>query len=210
MKKHLNIPVKHLASLLLLLTLVVLSLSACGSQEVMADPDSITTTEETTYTISTDIGTDTITDEISNEPTSLEETTEETSLEVSEPVVYEGIDMESTLPGTEWAETFVGIIEEPKFVVFNDETNKKVIVENEQEVELEEGDTLGAFEPDGLILVGCKGTNIEELHYYDLHYHEVIFIEGATIVPNSISIGIFNFRGDKIGTISCTLKAPAE
>ena len=51
-------------------------------------------------------------------------------------VVYEGIDMDSTLPGLEWIETFNGVIEEPKFVIFNDETNKKVIVENGQEVEI--------------------------------------------------------------------------
>lgn len=44
-----------------------------------------------------------------------------------EPVVYEGIDMESTLPGMEWIETFNGVIDEPKMVIFNDETNKKHI-----------------------------------------------------------------------------------
>ena len=36
--------------------------------------------------------------------------------------------MESTLPGVEWIKTFDGVIEEPKMVIFNDETNKKVIV----------------------------------------------------------------------------------
>ena len=44
--------------------------------------------------------------------------------ETSEGVVYEGIDMESTLPGLEWIATFDGIITEPKFVIFNDETTK--------------------------------------------------------------------------------------
>ena len=159
MKKHLNIPVKHLASLLLLLTLVVLSLSACGSQEVMADPDSITTTEETTYTISTDSGTDTITDEISNEPTPLEETTEETSLEVSEPVVYEGIDMESDLPGIEWLDTLPGIIDEPKMVILNDSTNQKVIVENGATVK---------FAMDDLFVIYAPGQNTVTSGEYDL------------------------------------------
>lgn len=39
-----------------------------------------------------------------------------------EPILYEEIDMESTLPGIEWIATFEGIIEEPKIVIFNDET----------------------------------------------------------------------------------------
>ena len=41
--------------------------------------------------------------------------TEETETQA---VVYEGIDMDSTLPGVEWIETFSGIINEPKFSDF--------------------------------------------------------------------------------------------
>ena len=67
--------------------------------------------------------------------------------ETSEGVVYEGIDMESTLPGLEWIATFDGIITEPKFVIFNDETNKKVIVENGQEVEFCDTDVFAVFFP---------------------------------------------------------------
>lgn len=73
--------------------------------------------------------------------------TEGAEQEASEGVVYEGIDMESTLPGGEWIETFNGIITEPKFVIFNDETKKKVIVENGQEVEFCDTDTLALFVP---------------------------------------------------------------
>lgn len=67
--------------------------------------------------------------------------------ETSERVVYEGIDMESTLPGLEWIATFDGIITEPKFVIFNDKTNKKVIVENGQEVEFCDTDVFAVFFP---------------------------------------------------------------
>lgn len=67
--------------------------------------------------------------------------------ETSERVVYEGIDMESTLPGLEWIATFDGIITEPKFVIFNDKTNKKVIVENGQEVEFCDTDVFAIFFP---------------------------------------------------------------
>ena len=69
--------------------------------------------------------------------------------ETSEGVVYEGIDMESTLPGLEWIATFDGIITEPKFVIFNDKTNKKVIVENGQEVEFCDTDVFAVFTPLG-------------------------------------------------------------
>ena len=62
-------------------------------------------------------------------------------------VVYEGIDMDSTLPGLEWMDTFDGIIHEPKIVVFNDETNKKVIVENGDKVEFALTDTIATYVP---------------------------------------------------------------
>lgn len=55
--------------------------------------------------------------------------------------------MESTLPGVDWMDTFNGIIEEPKMVIFNDETNKKVIVENGQEVEFSDTDTFAIWGP---------------------------------------------------------------
>lgn len=65
-------------------------------------------------------------------------------------VVYEGIDMESTLPGQDWLETFIGVIEEPKVVVFNDKTNKKVIVEQEGEVTINpDEDAIALFFPEG-------------------------------------------------------------
>ena len=70
-----------------------------------------------------------------------------THLDVYKRQVYEGIDMESTLPGAEWIATFNGIITEPKFVIFNDDTNKKVIVENGQEVEFDDTDVFAIFFP---------------------------------------------------------------
>lgn len=72
------------------------------------------------------------------------EPTEEPSVE------YEGIDMNSTLSGQEWLETFVGVIEEPKVVVFSDITGKKVIVEQEGEVSVNpDEDAMALFIPEG-------------------------------------------------------------
>ena len=73
-----------------------------------------------------------------------EETTEEESIE---PVVYEGIDMESTLPWREWIKTLDDIITEPKFVIVNDTTNKKIILENGQKIAFESTDILVLYYP---------------------------------------------------------------
>ena len=96
--------------------------------------------------------------------------------ETSERVVYEGIDMESTLPGLEWIATFDGIITEPKFVIFNDKTNKKVIVENGQEVEFCDTDVFAIFFPLEKSIVGaplddnmtfCQNSTEKNIQYYD-------------------------------------------
>lgn len=69
-------------------------------------------------------------------------------------VVYEGIDMESDLPGEEWVETFVGIIEEPKIVVFSDENGRKEIFEKNSKVKVNpESDMIGIYIPDGYRIV---------------------------------------------------------
>ena len=96
--------------------------------------------------------------------------------ETSEGVVYEGIDMESTLPGLEWIATFDGIITEPKFVIFNDKTNKKVIVKNGQEVEFCDTDVFAIFFPLEKSIVGaplddnmtfCQNSTAKNIQYYD-------------------------------------------
>lgn len=74
-----------------------------------------------------------------------------TGSNVTEPakVVYEGIDMDSSLPGEEWIETFHGIIDEPKIVIFNDDTGRKTIVENGDTVVFNKSDTFGLYLPEG-------------------------------------------------------------
>lgn len=79
---------------------------------------------------------------------------------------YAGIDMESTLPGVEWIQSFEGIIEEPRLVVFNDETNKKIILEDNQEVEFYDADTLAVYIPKGRGQVEDE-LLFEEINYYD-------------------------------------------
>ena len=129
--------------------MLTIFLSACGSDQA-ATPIS---EEEITEVVSDLEETTEPAEGESTEVTEPEESaeiegTEETAPETeSEQVVYEGIDMESTLPGAEWIATFNGIITEPKFVIFNDDTNKKVIVENGQEVEFDDTDVFAIFFP---------------------------------------------------------------
>lgn len=66
---------------------------------------------------------------------------------------YEGIDMESTLPGREWVQTtFPGVIDTPKIVIYNDETNRKTIVEEGEVVVYNESDTFAMYLPEGFIV----------------------------------------------------------
>ena len=130
-------------------------LTACGSSKA-ADTSA---TEDTTNV------------EVTKEAEPAETTEAEEVAEVEpavaeptpEPVVYEGIDMESTLPGLEWIQTFDGIIDEPKVVIFNDETNRKLIVENGQEIEFSDTDILLIYVPTKLEVYMESGQNDYEI-----------------------------------------------
>lgn len=115
------------------------------------------------------------------EPTAPAETkeAEPTAESTPEPVTYEGIDMKSTLPGKEWIQTFDGVIEEPKMVIFNDETNKKIILENGQEVEFSDTDTFAIWGPSNKKIIGSAlnqqpkmfrdNSSVEQaIFYYDI------------------------------------------
>lgn len=134
---------------LTMLMMLTIFLSACGSDQASTPiseeeiTEVVSDLEETTEPAEGE-NTEVAEPEESAEIESTKETAPETE---SEQVVYEGIDMESTLPGAEWIATFNGIITEPKFVIFNDDTNKKVIVENGQEVEFDDTDVFAIFFP---------------------------------------------------------------
>ena len=132
---------KNILSVLVVLVMLMATLlTACGSQAAAPSTEAETTKVETAKAEET-------------EPVAPAEVEEVAEAEPTpEPVVYEGIDMESTLPGAEWMDTFDGIINEPKIVIFNDETNKKMIVENGQEVEFTDADTLSIYMPKGMEL----------------------------------------------------------
>lgn len=117
-------------------------ITACSSSQAV-EPTSITEDVEEDSKEKTPILSESVTTKMT------EDNVESISESLAEPVVYEGIDMESVLPGEQWVASFKGIVHEPKLVVFNDETNKKIIVEEGQEIEFSFTDKIAIFIPDG-------------------------------------------------------------
>lgn len=142
----------------ILSVLLALNMLACGSAEGVITENGVwESAQEQKEAVSDElVGQESITDyaEESATLTPNEGTMEEES------IIYEGIDMESDLPGEEWMETFGGIINEPKFVVFsNNVQGRKIIAEN--------GDVV-YFNPDedllGLYLPDYEGIEIYRRH----------------------------------------------
>lgn len=179
-----------------ILILAVLMLTGCSSKATVEEP----VVEETIVEEATvEVAEPAPVEEAAPEPT-VEPTPEPTEEPMPEPIVYEGIDMESTLPAGEWTGTFLGIINEPKFVVTNSETNKKVIVENKGKVTLNEGDTLGVYLNDG-IMVGYRGVHVIATENITNFYDE---FELDTFTEETVfEATIATLEGDKV--ITCTL-----
>ena len=132
----------------LLILAFCMTLVACGTDENSTDVSKKKNTEATV---------ETGTDEISSSEDSSSDSSNDTSTDTAKNT-YEGIDFNSTLPGREWVQTtFPGVIDEPKIVIFNDETNKKKIVENGEIILFDEADTFAMFFPEGtFIYEGCN------------------------------------------------------
>lgn len=128
---------RNILSVLVVFVMLATLLTACSSRET-------TETSAKEETTKAEVTEETPAVEQVEEEVATPEPTEEPT---PEPVVYEGIDMESTLPGEQWVAFFYGIIDEPKLVVFNDETNKKVIIEEGQEVDFAPADKVAIYIP---------------------------------------------------------------
>ncbi len=187
-----------MVTVILLMTTFFTACSSSTAEKEMATQQKAEKAEPTSASAPTPAPTPTPTLEPTPEPT-------------QEPVTYEGIDMESTLPGKEWMATFKGIIKKPVFVVHNDETNKKVIVEDGEKVEFAEGDTLAVYEPEGYILSACKGENVEVLLHWNEYYNEVTFKEGSSISTDVITVeGYVGESMDEMDEITCTITAEQD
>lgn len=161
-----------LSVLVVCVILIAALLTACSSRQAAATPAN----EETTKA------------EVTEKAQIVEQTekvavSEPAEEPTPEPVVYEGIDMESTLPGADWLDTFDGIINEPKLVIFNDETNRKVIVENGQKIDFSDTDALVIYIPKG------KEASYESSQNDSAIFGEISF-EGIRTINKGLFIGI--------------------
>ncbi len=161
-----------LSVLVVCVILIAALLTACSSRQAAATPANEETTKaevtEKAQTVE------------QMEKVAVSEPAEEPT---PEPVVYEGIDMESTLPGADWLDTFDGIINEPKLVIFNDETNRKVIVENGQKIDFSDTDALVIYIPKG------KEASYESSQNDSAIFGEISF-EGIRTINKGLFIGI--------------------
>lgn len=174
---------------------------SCASSENAIDETEVAIVEESTEATETVVSeTESLVSSNEEMEEAETETTEETQTDP-----YAGIDMESTLSGVDWIKTFDGIITEPKLVVFNDATNKKIILEEFQEVEFADDDTLAVYIPE----------NDGEVTNY-LLFDDVSTVDGITLlrkVPSVIRRGGYvsptcidiTFKGEKM-TLDAHLK----
>ena len=184
-----------------ILILAVLMLTGCSSKATVEEAviEETTVVEEAPVEVEKATPVEEVTPESTVEEAAPEPATESTP----EPIVYEGIDMESTLPGKEWIKSFEGIIEEPKLVVFNDTTNKKVILENNQEVEFAADDILAIYMPENTVLVKHDLDTFSNVYYESPFIMEGI---GENIWKRGsfVSNNILEYNGEEI-TLSATL-----
>ena len=166
MKKSINR--KHSIVLAAILATV---LTACGAPATAAvTTEDIQPVVEKAQEVAQEVVTEEVVEEVVAEPT---------PEPTPEPIIYEGIDYESTLSAVDWAGTFVGIIDEPKGIVYNEATNKHEIIENGKEVKLEQGDEFSVYLPNYESIVNeisvprlSRTTNIGNIYIptFDMEY----------------------------------------
>jgi len=76
-----------------------------------------------------------------------EEVSSEEGMAEAESGIPDGIDLNSTLDGEQWLDSFRGNVKQPVVVVFNDRTGKKEVVLDNTEVKMEIDDMLAIYHP---------------------------------------------------------------
>lgn len=117
------------------------SLTACSSQTDSSQIESAknNTTQIEASKVSENVETENI--------DSISETEISEDFENPTPIQYDGIDLNSPLSTYEWvASSFPGVMDPYKFVVYNDDTHYRVIVENGDRIKFHRDDKLLLFE----------------------------------------------------------------
>ena len=152
-------------------------------------------------------------DEPAVTPAPAEETPEPTVEPTPEPTPeptenpYPGIDFDSELPGLEWVESFTGIIDERKVVVYSDITGRKEIVEESTTVEINpDEDIIAVYSPDGYLKVGdLVGIRISEFVNSE-HVRACVLDADATREAKTKKAGVYVKCGGEEVVIKFTLK----
>lgn len=135
---------KRCYTLVIVFVISMFTFTACGSKEESeATKETVDVAVEETVVEAVDVESE---ETVSEEGTIVETTVEETTKELYIP---EGIDMESTLPGEEWVASFIGNVNEPVVVIYNDNTGRKEVVQAESEVIINpDEDRIAAYWPE--------------------------------------------------------------
>ncbi len=124
---------KRCYTLVIVFVISMFTFTACGSKEESeATKETVDVVAEETVVEAVDVESEETVSAVGTVVETVVETTvEETTKELYIP---EGNDMESTLPGEEWVASFVGNVNEPVVVVYNDNTGRKEIVQADSDV----------------------------------------------------------------------------
>ena len=99
------------------------------------------------------------------------------------PDPYPGIDMNSELSGKEWLKTFDNVINEPKIVVYNDQTGRKQIIEPNDKVLINhESDILAIHMPDGYAMIGYGDLILKDSALGDSY--KILYLDFDAMIKN--------------------------
>lgn len=108
--------------------LALLLLAGCSSAKTEDGKEDPTATAQTEVNeVEQEAEVETVVEEVAEV-----ESTEEAGKSVA--VVPEGVDLESDLSGKEWIESFIEKVDEPLVIVFNDNTGRKEVIQQDSEV----------------------------------------------------------------------------
>lgn len=181
--------------LAMLLAVSVFTLTACGSKE-----ETETITEVEAVVVEESVSEEAIVED--TETVVAEETVVAKELE-KELYIPKGIDMESTLPGEEWIQSFIGVVSEPVVVIYSDITGRKDIIHDGDKVHINpDEDMVGIFFSEGCErgnTGGLLGTEYPSDKYtiFELdsqRMREAGVIEAVAMVLTGEEDWVINFR----------------
>lgn len=116
----------------------------------------------------------------------------------AEPTPEPTPDPYADLSGKEWVKTFKGVENEPKVVVFNDETGRKQIIEPEEVVLItHESDTLAVHLPEGYAMTGTRDLIVAD--WISGEGYEVLELDSEEMSKNKFRMSAvsISYKGEE-------------